>query len=38
VEFAEAFAQNYRKGGYVDRERERLIRAIESVERQEEHR
>ena len=38
VEFAEAFAQNYRKGGYVDRERERLIRAIESVERHEEHR
>jgi DNA-binding ferritin-like protein (Dps family) len=32
VEFAEAFAQNYRKGGYVDRERERLTSAIERAE------
>ncbi len=35
VEFAEAFAQNYRKGGYVDRERERLTNAIASIEREE---
>jgi DNA-binding ferritin-like protein (Dps family) len=33
VAFAEAFAQNYTKGGYVpDRERERLIRAIKRAE------
>ena len=33
VEFVEAFAQNYTKGGYVpDRARERLISAIERVE------
>ena len=38
VEFAEAFAQNYRKGGYVDRERDRLTAAIESIERDEENR
>jgi DNA-binding ferritin-like protein (Dps family) len=35
VEFAEEFAQNYRKGGYITRERERLIKAIESVEKEE---
>jgi len=35
VEFAEAFAQNYRKGGYVDRERDRLTHAIETLERDE---
>lgn len=30
VEFVEAFAQNYTKGGYVpDRERERLINTVE---------
>lgn len=38
VEFAEAFAQNYRKGGYVDRERKRLTDAIESIERGEANR
>jgi DNA-binding ferritin-like protein (Dps family) len=32
VEFAEGFLQNYRKGGYVTRERERLTRAIERAE------
>jgi len=33
VEFVEAFAQNYTKGGYVpDRARERLISAIERAE------
>ena len=33
VEFVEAFAQNYTKGGYVpDRARERLISAIEHAE------
>jgi DNA-binding ferritin-like protein (Dps family) len=32
VEFVEAFAQNYRKGGYVTRERERLISGIERAE------
>ena len=32
VEFVEAFAENYTKGGYVpDRARERLISAIESA-------
>jgi DNA-binding ferritin-like protein (Dps family) len=35
VEFAEAFAQNYRGGGYVTRERDRLTAAIESLEREE---
>jgi DNA-binding ferritin-like protein (Dps family) len=33
VEFMEAFAQNYTQGGYVpDRERERLISAIQRAE------
>ena len=33
VEFVEAFAQNYTKGGYVpDRARERLISAIKRAE------
>lgn len=31
VEFVEALIRNYPKGGYVDRERERLARTIESV-------
>ena len=34
VEFVDALVRNYSKGGYVDRERERLIRAIESAERE----
>jgi DNA-binding ferritin-like protein (Dps family) len=35
VEFADALIRNYAKGGYVDREKERLTHAIESVEREE---
>jgi DNA-binding ferritin-like protein (Dps family) len=38
VEFVEALIRNYSKGGYVDRERQRLVDAIEAVEREEEHR
>jgi DNA-binding ferritin-like protein (Dps family) len=34
VEFVDALVRNYSKGGYVDRERERLVRAIESAERE----
>jgi DNA-binding ferritin-like protein (Dps family) len=36
VEFVDALVRNYAKGGYVDRERQRLVDAIESVEREEE--
>jgi DNA-binding ferritin-like protein (Dps family) len=32
VEFAEAFVQNYSKGGWVTRERERLVNAIARAE------
>jgi DNA-binding ferritin-like protein (Dps family) len=32
VDFVEAFLQNYAKGGWVTRERERLIDAIERAE------
>jgi DNA-binding ferritin-like protein (Dps family) len=32
VEFVEALVQNYPKGGYVSRERERLIRVIAGAE------
>jgi DNA-binding ferritin-like protein (Dps family) len=32
VEFVEAFLQNYDKGGWVTRERERLVNAIERAE------
>jgi DNA-binding ferritin-like protein (Dps family) len=32
VEFVEALAANYSKGGYVTRERDRLISAIQSAE------
>ena len=35
VEFVEALIRNYTKGGYVDRERARLVSAIESAERDE---
>lgn len=35
VEFVEELIRNYAKGGYVDRERERLIRAIEAAEQEE---
>jgi DNA-binding ferritin-like protein (Dps family) len=38
VEFVEALARNYSKGGYVDRERERLTHTIESIEREEKSR
>ena len=33
VEFVEAFVRNYTKGGYVDRERERLTSAIDARRR-----
>jgi DNA-binding ferritin-like protein (Dps family) len=38
VEFVDALVRNYSTGGYVDRERERLVNAIEGLERAEEHR
>jgi len=31
VEFVDALVRNYSKGGYVDRERQRLVNAIDSV-------
>ena len=31
VEFVDALVRNYSKGGYVDRERERLVNAIDCV-------
>ncbi|HQY34863.1 DUF1048 domain-containing protein [Actinotalea sp.] len=34
VDFAEVFLQNYAKGGWVSRERERLTAAIERAERE----
>ena len=33
VEFVEALVRNYSKGGYVDRERERLVDAIDRAAR-----
>jgi DNA-binding ferritin-like protein (Dps family) len=33
VEFVEALVRNYSKGGYVDRERERLVNAIDRAAR-----
>ena len=38
VEFIEAFVQNYPEGHWRTRERERLINAIERIEREEENR
>ena len=38
VEFVDALVRNYSKGGYVDRERERLVNAFESVEREDANR
>jgi DNA-binding ferritin-like protein (Dps family) len=38
VEFVEALIRNYSKGGYVDRERQRLVAAMEALEREEENR
>lgn len=34
VEFVEALIRNYSKGGYVDKERERLVQGIEKAERE----
>jgi DNA-binding ferritin-like protein (Dps family) len=31
VEFVDALVRNYSKGGYVDRERERLVNAIDRI-------
>jgi DNA-binding ferritin-like protein (Dps family) len=36
IEFVEAFAQNYSKAGWITRERERLVDAIERAEREDE--
>ena len=33
VEFVDELVRNYPKGGYIDRERARLVKAIESAER-----
>jgi len=38
VEFVDALVRNYSKGGYVDRERERLVKGIEAAERDQEKR
>ncbi len=38
VEFVDALVRNYAAGGYVDRERERLVSAIEGLEREEKSR
>jgi DNA-binding ferritin-like protein (Dps family) len=38
VEFAETFLRNYSEGQWINKERERLINAIETVERGEETR
>lgn len=38
VEFVEAFVANYSKPGWIARERERLNRAIDGVEREQEQR
>ncbi len=32
IEFIDAFAENYRKGGWITREQDRLIRGIEQAE------
>jgi DNA-binding ferritin-like protein (Dps family) len=37
-EFVDALVRNYSKGGYVDRERDRLTQTIESAEREQEKR
>ncbi|TLM94744.1 MAG: hypothetical protein FDZ75_05355 [Actinobacteria bacterium] len=33
VEFVEELSRNYAKGGYIDRERARLVKAIEAAEK-----
>ena len=38
VEFVDALVRNYSKGGYVDRERARLVKGIEAAERDQEKR
>ena len=38
VEFAETFLRNYSEGQWINKERERLINAIETIERAEETR
>jgi DNA-binding ferritin-like protein (Dps family) len=38
VEFVEALKRNYPNGGYVAREQERLVKALEALEREEEKR
>jgi DNA-binding ferritin-like protein (Dps family) len=38
VEFVDALVRNYEKGGYIDRERERLVKGIETAERGQENR
>ena len=38
VEFVDALVRNYSKGGYVDRERARLVKGIEAAERDQETR
>ena len=38
VEFVDALVRNYDKGGYVAKERERLIKGIEAAERDQENR
>lgn len=38
VEFIEAFVRNYPEGHWRSRERERFIRAIETIEREQENR
>lgn len=35
LEFVEAFVENYRKGGYITRERERLVKGIADAEAKE---
>lgn len=35
LEFVEAFVANYRKGGYINRERERLVKSIDEAEAKE---
>jgi len=38
VEFVDALVRNYDKGGYIAKERERLIKGIEAAEREQQHR
>ena len=38
VEFVDALVRNYSKGGYVEKERKRLVEGIERAEREQENR